>query len=94
MFLGFGAGIIILASGIDTALVTDANRTVVVVSGVGAACRFWQKGDDIAIHTDVIVIRNLTVFRLACCNQVLHTVWAVAARGGAVYNQKFYCVVI
>ena len=84
MLLGFGTGIGSVAFSVDASFVADANRTVVVVPGMGATCRLWQQGNDVAIQTDVIVITYLAEFCLACCNQVLHTEWAVAACGTAM----------
>lgn len=94
MLLGFGTGIGSVAFIVDTSFVADADRAVVIVSGVGATCRLWQQGNYAAIQTDIIVITYLAEFCLACCNQVLHTEWAVTACGTAMHNQEFYCVVI
>lgn len=40
MLLGFGTGVGSVAFCVDASFVADANRTVVVVSGMGTTCRF------------------------------------------------------
>ena len=62
MFLGFGTGVGGVAFSVNTSFVADASRTVVIVSGVGATCRLWQQGNDVAIHTDIVMIRVIKSF--------------------------------
>lgn len=61
MLLCFGTGIGSVAFSVDASFVADANRIVVVVPGMGSTCRFGQQGDDVAIHTDIVMIRYMMI---------------------------------
>ena len=69
---------------IQTALIHDAEATVVVVAGMNALHIFWQQWHHVAVATHIVVVADLAVLALAAGNQVLHAEWAIALCGGAV----------
>jgi hypothetical protein len=73
-----------LSTSANAALVADAERAAVVASGVGSTNSLGKDWDEIAVTANIPVIRWLTEFRIACCNEVIYREITVAARGGAV----------
>ena len=75
---------------VQTALIHDAEATVVVVAGMYALHAFWQQWNHVAVAAHVVVVRALAVLGLAAGNQVLNAEWAIALCGGAVDDQEFH----
>ena len=92
--LGFGPGISRTAFLVQTALVTDTERTTVVVTGMSTTDILRKDGDDGAVATDVVVIGGLAEAGFACGDQRFGAEWPVVARGTAVNNQQLNCVVL
>ena len=88
LFLGTGVGLHSVL--VQTALIHDAEATVVVVAGMNALHAFWQKWNHIAVAAHVVVVADLAVLALAVGNQVLNAEWAIALCGGAVDDQEFH----
>lgn len=78
MLLGLGASVGRLPFLIKTALIDNAQRTVVVVTGMDALDALGQQRNDIAIAADIVVIGTLAILGLAAGYQVLDTERAVA----------------
>ena len=64
--------------GIYTALVTDAQRTAVVTSGVSATDSLGQNRNQVAVAANVPVVTGLTELGFACGSKVLDREVAVA----------------
>ena len=90
VLLGLGAGVGSLAVLIESALIDDAQRTVVVVAGMHALHTLGQHWDHITIAAHIVVVRALAIFGLAAGFQVLHAERAVALVGYAVHNQELH----
>ena len=72
VLLGIGAGVSRTSLGIETALIDDAERTVVVMLGMNALDTLGQQGDDVAVTADIVVIGTLAVLGHAAGNEVLN----------------------
>jgi len=73
---------------IQSTFVDNPERTVVVVPGVNALDGLGQKGNNLTITADIVVIRALTVLGFAAGNQVFHTERAVALGRRAMDDQQ------
>ncbi len=84
-----GAGIGGAAVFVQSAFVAEGDAVGVVATGVGTGSFDWAQGNDVAVHSDVIVITcaGESPAQVVCCQVVLR-VAAVAAGGGAVDNDK------
>ena len=89
VLLGFSAGVSGHAVFIETALVHDAEATVVVVAGMDALDAFGQQWNNVAIAAYVVVVRALAVLGFATGYQVFHAERDVALVGHAVDNNQF-----
>ena len=56
--LGEGTGVGLLAVGIESALIADADAVGVVVSGVGSDLSFWAARVEGAVLGDVVVVAD------------------------------------
>ncbi len=90
VLLGFRSSILRFAFLIQSAFIADTKRAVVVMPCMNALYRFWQQRDDIAVSHNIIVIRTLAVFCLACSNEGFNAERAVALRGTAMNDQEFH----
>ena len=88
VLLGLGASIGRLAVLIKTTLIDNAQGTVVVVTGMNALDCLGQQRNDIAIATDIIVVRTLAILGLAAGNEVLDTERTVARVCHAVDDEE------
>ena len=88
VLLGLGTGIGSAASVIQTTFIDNAKGTVVVVAGMDALDALGQQRYDIAIATDIIVVRALAVLGYAAGYQVLDTERAVAPVSHAVDDEQ------
>ena len=73
---------------IQSTFIDNPERTVVVVPGVNALDSLGQKGNDITIAADIVVIGALAVLGFAAGNQVFHTERAVALGCRTMDNQQ------
>ena len=93
-FLGFSPSVGGSAFLVQTALITDAERTTVVVTGMNTTDILRKDGDDGSVATDVIMIGGLAEAGFASGYQRFHTEGAVTARGTAVNDQQFDCFML
>ena len=87
VLLGCSTRVVSMTVLVQAAFVDNAEGTVVVVTGVNALDILWQKRNDIAVETDVVVVAALAVLGFAAGNQVFNAEGAVAFGGGAVDDQ-------
>ena len=87
VLLGLGASIGRLAVLIKTALIDNAQGTVVVVTGMNALDCLGQQGNNIAIAADIVVVGTLAILGLTAGYQVLDAERAVALCCCAVDHQ-------
>jgi hypothetical protein len=92
MLLSRGTGVSRLAVLIQTALIDDAQTTVVIVAGMGALHSLGQQRYDVTIVANIVVVRALTVLGYAAGNQVLHAEGAVALVGHTMDDQELHRV--
>ena len=92
--LGFSTGIGRSAFLVQTALVTDAEGTTVVVTGMSTTDILRKNGDDGPVATDVIMIGGLAEAGFASRYQRFGAEGTVAARGTAVNDQQLDGVVL
>ena len=92
-FLWLGAGVGRLTLRIETALIADAERTVVVASGMNALYGLRQDRDDLAAATHIVVVAWLSEARHARVDKGINTERAVAPCGGAVNYQHGHGIV-
>ena len=89
VLLGLGASVGRMAILIKTALIDDAQRTVVVMAGMDALDGLGQQGDDITIAADIVMVRALTILGLAAGDEVLDTEGAIALCRCTVNDEEF-----
>lgn len=87
--LGLSPGVIRTTFLIEPALVADAERATVVVTGMSATDILWENGDDGAVATDVIMVGGLAEAGHTCGDQGFDAERLIAARGTAVNDQQF-----
>jgi hypothetical protein len=75
-----------LSSSANAALVADAERAAVVASGVGSTNSLRKNWNEVAVTANIPVIRWLTEFRIACCNEIIYREISFAGCCGAVNN--------
>ena len=92
MLLCRGTGVSRLAVLIQTALIDDAQATVVIVTGMGALHSLGQQRYDVTIVANIVVVRALTVLGYATGNKVLHAEGAVALVGHTMDDQELHRV--
>ena len=90
VLLGLGASISSNTVLIKAALIDDAQRTVVVMTGMDALDALGQQRNDITIAADIIMVRALAILGLAAGNELLDTEGLVAPVGHAVDDKEFY----
>ena len=73
VLLGFGASVGRLAVGIETALIDNTEGAVVVALDMNTLDTLGEQGDDAAIVTDVVVVRDLTETLEASADKALDT---------------------
>ena len=88
--LGLGTGIGRTAILVETALVADAERTTVVVTGMGSTDVLGEDRHDGTVATDIIMIGGLAEASDARGNQRFHAEGPVAARGATVNHKEFH----
>ena len=77
---------------IQSALIDDAQTTVVVVTGMDALDALGQQGDNISVTTDIVVITTLTIFGLTAGYQILDAEGTVALVSHAVDDEQLHGV--
>ena len=88
-FLGFSAGVIGVVVLIETALVADAERVLVIAFGVGTNQLFMSRLIGLAVAGDVVVVaRESEPFRVTA-DEGCHGKVLVRARGRTVDNNQF-----
>ena len=92
VLLGVGTGVGSNALLIQSALIDDAQTTVVVVTGMDALDALGQQGDNISVTTDIVVIATLPIFGHASGNEVLHAEGTVAFVGHTVDDEQLHGV--
>lgn len=92
-FLWLGTGVGWLTLRVETALIADAERTVVVASGMNALYGLRQDRDDLAAAAHIVVVAWLSEADHARVNEGVDTERAVAPCGGAVYYQHGHGIV-
>lgn len=92
MLLCRGTGVSRLAVLIQTALIDDAQATMVIVTGMGALHSLGQQRYDVTIVANIVMVRALTVLGYATGNQVLHAEGAVALVGHTMDDQELHRV--
>ena len=78
VLLGLGASIGSYAVLIKTALIDNAQRTVVVMTGMNTLDALGQEWDYAAIVADVVVVRTLAILGLTAGDQILDTERTIA----------------
>ena len=71
VLLGFGAGVGWFAVGIKTAFIDYTEGTVVVALDMNALDALGQEGNDAAIVTHIVVVRDLTETLETCVDEAL-----------------------
>ena len=71
VLLGFGAGVGRFAVGIETAFIDNTEGTVVVALDMNALDALGEQGDDAAIVTHIVVVRDLAETLEACVDEAL-----------------------
>ena len=79
---------------IIASFVADAQRTVVVVLGMGTTDIFWQNRIDFAIATHIVVVTGLAKAGIACGNKPFERERLVAATARAVNDQKLHVLML
>ena len=90
MFLLLSTGISSAAFLIIPSFVADAQRTVVIVLGMGTLHILGKNGVDFAIATHIVVVAGLAEAGIACGNKAFDRKGLIAATAGAVNDQKLH----
>ena len=88
--LSLGTGIVGTAFLVETALVADAERTTVVMAGMGSTDVLGEDRYDGAVATDIIMIGGLAEASDARGDQRFHAEGPIAARGATVNHKEFH----
>jgi len=75
---------------VETPLVADAERTTVVMAGMGSTDVLGEDRPDGAVATDIIMIGGLAEASDARSNQRIHAEGPIAARGATVNHKEFH----
>ena len=86
-----GAGVLVIALGVETALVADADAVLVLVAGMGAGEVLVARLVQLAVALYVVVVAGEAEAGIVTGDEVLQREAPVAARRAAVNNDKFYC---
>ena len=88
--LGLSTGVGRTAILVETALVANAERTTVVVTGMGSTYILGQDRYDGTVATDIIMIGGLAEASDARSNQRFHAEGPIAAGGATVNHKEFH----
>ncbi len=88
MLLGFGAGVASLSLLVQSALVHNAERAVVVMPGMYPLHAFGKQRDYLTISAYIVVVGTLTIFGLTTGDQVFYAEWAITLGSGAVHHKQ------
>ena len=82
------------AFGIIASLVAYTDGTVVVVPGMGSTDVLGKGGDNLTVHTDVIVVAGLAEACIACGDEAFHTEGTCDLRGAAVDDNQLHVLAL